>query len=127
MCRYGQDQPDAGPRRGGSGRIGLSVLVLSARSGPGRDDQEGQPAHDRHQLRRQHGADGGPDHDADALDDGGGEHEAQHHRPPWVARGEGEDQELALVTELGDEDGAGRDGDGAEERGACVADATGGQ
>ena len=38
-------------------------------------------------------------------------------RPPRVARGEGEDKELALVAELGDEDGAEGEGDGAEELG----------
>ena len=43
--------------------------------------------------------------------------ESDDDREGRVARREGEDEQLALVAELGDEDRAGRDGHGGEELG----------
>ena len=91
------------------------LVIVVAEERPGRDCQECNPGNDRDEHLREDRADRRTDQDARALDDRGRDDDTRDDRAPWIARGEGEGEQLALVAELGEEDGAERNRHGAEE------------
>ena len=80
--------------------------IVVAEKRPRCDREEGDAGDDLDDSLGQHGTDGHTDRHAHALDQRRSENDARDDRAPRIAGREGEDEELALVAELGDEDGA---------------------